>query len=799
VSARLSGARVTRTEDKRLLTGGGRFLDDLDHDALAVAFVRSPHAHARVVDIDVTEAVDTPGLVAVYTHDDLSGRAADPLPIALPHPALTSPRAPFALARDEVNHVGEAVVMVVARDRYAAEDAAERISVAYETLAPVVGLDAALAADNLVHHDVPGNVAGIIQQQRGDVESALAAAPNVLELDLSIERSMASPLEGRGVYAQVDPVNDHLLIYSSTQVPHAVRAAVAHVLGRPQDTVQVVAPDIGGAFGVKGVRPWPEEVLIPWAALRLGRPVKWVEDRREHFVASAQERAQAQHVRVGFDDDGRVLAYDIEVLHDVGAYTQYGLVVSQNTSSHLLGPYRVDAKRATVKALYTNAVMVAPYRGAGRPEAAFAMERMMDAVAEQTGLDPLTVRERNLVRPEQMPYPQGFVGQDRREVVYDSGDFPATLDKLKALVGWDDFVAFKERARGEGRRVGIGAACYVENTGLGPYEGGHVHVETNGRVLVAVGLSAQGQGHQTAFAQVAADELGVPMQDVHVTTGDTRGLRHSGGTFASRGLVMGGNAVALAARRVRTQALQVASSALEVDPSDLEIVEGHIRVKGDPQSAIPLGAVAAMANPLRYAFDEGVQTASRFAGAVTPLVDGAEPGLAATEYFSAAQSTFANGAHAVVVETDPQTAEIRVLRYCVVHDCGRVVNPLIVEGQVHGGVAQGIGGALYERLVYDEHGQLLNASFMDFLMPYVSEVPTVEIDHLESPSPLNPLGVKGAGEAGVIPGSAALASAIEDAEGFPIRQMPIGPSDLFALRQRYASGQWPALRRRDRQ
>jgi carbon-monoxide dehydrogenase large subunit len=785
---------VTRLEDDRLLRGAGCYVDDLGEGALEVAFVRSPHAHARIVDIDVTDAaLDVPGLVAIYTWGDLPAPTRQPLPVSLPHPGLHSPRTQHALARDEVNHVGEAVVMILARDRYAAEDACGAVEVTYEPLPAVVGVVAAERADHAVHPDVPDNIAGVVRQESGDVDAALAAAPHVLDVDLWVERSMASPLEGRGVYAHPDPAGGRLRLYTSTQVAHGVRAGVAHMLGRPAADLDVITPDVGGAFGVKGVRPWPEEVLVAWAADHLGVGVKWTEDRREHFVASAHERAQQQRVRVGFDEDGRLLGYDVEILHDVGAYTQYGLVVSQNTSSHLLGPYGVAAKRATVTALYTNAVMIAPFRGAGRPEAVYAVERTLDAVAAHLGLDRTLVRERNLIRPEQMPYGQGFFGQDGREVVYDSGDYPASMQKLKDLVGWDDFADYRGKAASAGRRVGIGMACYVENTGLGPYEGAHVVVEPSGIVRVATGLTTQGQGHFTAFAQVVSQELGVRLEDVVITTGDTRRVAHSAGTYASRGAVVGGTAIAMASRVVREKALRAAADALEADLADLEIADGVVRVAGNPDSGIPLGALAVLCNPLRYSFDAATRAALPLVtrpGLTVPGADGDEPGLSGTRYFSPPGSTYANGMHAVIVETDPETAEIKILRYCVVHDCGTVINPMIVEGQIHGGVAQGVGGALYERMEYDENGQLLNASFMDFLMPYSTEVPdTIEIDHLETPSPLNLLGIKGAGEAGVIPSAAAIASALEDAEGFAITRMPISPSELHALRREHLDQQ----------
>jgi carbon-monoxide dehydrogenase large subunit len=783
------GEPIERLEDDRLLRGHGAYLDDLGPDALAAAFVRSPHAHARITGIDVSGALDVPGLVAVYTYEDLSGRLAEPLPLLIPHPALTHGRTGFPLAASEVNHVGEPVVMIVARDRYLAEDAAEAISVDYDPLPPVVGVDAARAADHLVHPDVPGNVAAQMTQSNGDAAAAIASSPHQLELDLVIERSASTPLEGRGVLARWDTESRRLRIWTSTQTSTGVRAAVAAKLDLALADVDVITPDVGGGFGVKIVHPWPEEVLVPWAARRLGQPVKFTEDRAEHFVASAHERGQRHHVRVGFDSGGRVLGLDVRFWHDNGAYIPYGLIVPIITSTQLLGPYKPGAYRVEFTSLYTNTVIVTPYRGAGRPQGAFVMERTMDAIAAYLGLDRALVRERNFIRPDEMPYDQGLIFQDGRPLIYDSGDYPAALSKLKALVGWDSFPAVQAQAREQGRNLGIGLACYVEGTGVGPYEGAHVVVETSGKVKVATGLTTQGQGHQTVFAQIVADELGVPIGDVEVTTGDTRAFGYAVGTFASRAAVMSGSAVALAARAAKAKAIKVAAAALEASPDDLEVTDGMVRVKGDPASAIALGTVAVLSNPLRYAFDEAAKAATQFAGGDIdgpPVAEGESPGLEGQEFFSPVRSTFASGMHAVIVETDPETAEVSILKYCVVHDCGKLINPRIVEGQIHGGVAQGVAGALYERMAYDETGQLQNASFMDFLMPYVTEVPDgIEIDHLETPSPLNPLGIKGAGEAGVIPGAAVFASAIEDAEGIPITAMPISPSDLFELRRRH--------------
>jgi CO/xanthine dehydrogenase Mo-binding subunit len=712
---------------------------------------------------------------------------AEPLPLLIPHPSLTHPRTPHCLANGEVNHVGEAIVMVVAADRYVAEDVCDLIRVGYESLPPVVGIDTARTATHLVHEDVPGNVAANHVQENGDARAAIAAAPHRLTLDLDIERSASMPMEGKGVLASWDADDRSLRVHTSTQTSTSVRMAVAAKLDLPVDRVEVIAPDVGGGFGVKIVHPWPEEILVPWAAKLLGRDVKWVEDRREHFVSSAHERGQLQHVEAGFDDDGRLLGLDVEIWHDNGAYTPYGVIVPIVTSTQLLGPYKPGAYRVGFTSLYTNTVLVTPYRGAGRPQGVFAMERTMDAIAAQLGKDRIAVREANLILPEDMPYDQGLVFQDGRPLIYDSGDYPAMLAKICELVGWDGFERVRAAARAEGRQVGIGLACYVEGTGMGPYEGAHIRVETSGEVVVSTGLTTQGQGHQTSFAQIAADVLGIPLENVTLITGDTRRFKYAVGTFASRAAVMSGNAIAVAAEKVAAKAKKIAAAALYVEPGDLEIVDGVVRVKQNPDISIPLTAVAVLSNPLRYAFDEATRAATQFASAADPdappVAPGEEPGLEATGYYSPARSTFANGAHAVVVETDPETAEIKILRYCVVHDCGTVVNPRIVEGQVHGGVAQGVGGALYERIVYDEHGQLLNASYMDFLIPFSTEVPVIEADHLESPSTVNPLGIKGAGEAGVIPVSAAIASAIEDAEGIPITRMPISPSELFHLRQ----------------
>ncbi|WP_226354762.1 aerobic carbon-monoxide dehydrogenase large subunit [Pseudonocardia sp. ICBG601] len=792
MTTKLMGQRVQRVEDQRFLRGGGRYVDDIDPGpgVLHAAVLRSPHAHARIRDIDVSGVLDVPGVHAVYTHDDLTGPMAEPLPVLIPHPALTHGRTQFALARDEVNHVGEAIAFVVAEDRYVAEDAVDRIVVDYEVLPAVVGIEASRAAARLVHDDVPGNVGARMEQAVGDAPAAIAAAPHRLELDLEIERSACMPMEGRGTVARWDPATGRLVLWTSTQSSTGVRAAVAAKLGLDIGRVDVITPDVGGGFGVKIVHPWPEELLVPMAARALGRPVKFVEDRREHFVSSAHERGQVQHVEVGFDDDGRLLGLDVEFWHDHGAYTPYGLIVPIITSTQLLGPYKPGAYRVVFSSLYTNTVIVTPYRGAGRPQGCYAMERTMDAIAAYLGRDRTEVRAANFIQPHEFPYDHGLIFQDGRPLEYDSGDYPASLEKLRKLIDWDGFASFRRECAEQGRTVGIGLACYVEGTGVGPYEGAHVHVETTGEVKVATGLTTQGQSHETAFAQIVADELGVRFSDVEVVTGDTRRMPYAVGTFASRAAVMSGSAILKAARRTKEKALRLAADALEADVADLEIVDGVVGVRGTERS-IPLGTLSVLSNPLRYAFDEASKAATQFSVGDTdalPVPEGEQPGLEGTDFHSPPRATYASGMHAAIVETDPDTAEIRILRYAVVHDCGHLINPMVVEGQIHGGVAQGVGGALYERMAYDESGQLLNASFMDFLMPYVSEVPDgIEIDHLETPSPLNPLGIKGAGEAGVIPVSAVIAAAVEDAEGFPVTAMPISPSDLFSLREEHRS------------
>ena len=773
MTTRWFGAPVQRVEDDRLLRGHGRFTDDIGEDALECCFVRSPYAHARITSIDAAAARAMPGVVAVYTAADLPFGGVD-LPLLIPHPNLTHGRTQRCLASDIVRYSGEAVAFVVAENRYLAEDAAELVQVEYEPLPVVITPEVAARAEHLVHSDVPGNIAAEMLQEVGDVDAAMAAAPRRKRLRFRYERGAASPMEARAVWARWSSDEHRLTVYDSTQSPTSIRGGLAVLFSLPESSVDVIAPDVGGGFGPKIMLFYPDELLVPYAAMQLGRPVKWTEDRQEHFTAVNQERGQVHEVEVGFDDEGRLLALQDDFLHDGGAYTPYGIILPIITSAQVPGPYRIPNYRVRFRDLYTNAVPTSPYRGAGRPHACFVMERTLDAIAADLGIDRIEVRRRNLIQAGDFPYDVGVAWQDGNTVVYDSGNYPVLLDKAIALLG----------PKPAGDHVGMGIGIYVEGTGVGPYEGAHVQVLVSGKVVAATGIPNQGQAHATVWAQVVADELGVDVKDVEITSGDTRRFPWGVGTFASRGAVTAGNAMHVAARMVAAKARQIAADHLEADPADLELAGGRVRVKGSPDRGMPLGAVAVLSNPVRYAFGGGTEAATQFAAKPRPgppLQDGEQPGLEATGYYSPPGSTWASGCHAAYVRVDPKTFRLEILKYVVVHDCGRVINPLVLQGQIEGGVAQGIAGAFYERLAYDEDGQLRNASFMEFLMPYATEIPAIEIDHIETPSPLNPLGVKGAGEAGVIPVGAVIGSAIEEALGVPITEMPLSPLKLYEL------------------
>jgi aerobic carbon-monoxide dehydrogenase large subunit len=788
MTTRLIGARIPRNEDPRLLRGRACFVDDIEPPgALHGAGLRSPHAHARIVAIDTAQARALPGVHLVLTAAEL-GDLNQPSPLLIPHPGLSHPRTQRPLATDEVRYAGELVAFVVAEDRYVAEDAAGLIEVEYEPLPAVSGLEAAARPGSpLVHADVPGNRAARVVQQVGDPDAAFKRAARVLRERLWIERSCGSPIEARGVVAEHDARTGQLRVFSSTQAPLPIKNGLARIFGLPEFKVEVVAPDTGGGFGTKIMLFYPEEILVPYAAIRLGRPVKWTEDRLEHLLSASHERGQLHDVEVACDEAGQILGLRDRFLHDAGAYTPYGIVIPLITSTQLPGPYRLRHYRVEFDVLYTNKVQTTPYRGAGRPHGAFVMERVIGLIARELQLEPAEVRRRNFIRPEEFPWDVGLTFQDGGPTRYDSGNYPAGLEMALEAVGAREFRARQAADRAEGRYRGLGIGCYVEGTGIGPYEGAHVRIEPSGKVFVATGLTTQGQGHQTTFAQIAAEALGCHPADVTVVTGDTGRFNWGAGTFASRALVTSGNAVAIAARKVRDKALRLAADLLEASPGDVELVDGAARVKGVPGRRLTLGALATVANPIRYAYGkEAAEAALKLVKPRQGAVMGPdeEPGLEARGYYAPPQATFASGCHAAIVEVDVETGQVTIEKYVVQHDCGTLINPTIVEGQVHGGVAQGIGGALYEKLVYDEAGQLLTGSFMDFLMPTAAEVPDIAVVHLETPSPLNPLGVKGVGEAGAIPVPALVAEAVDDALapfGVRVREMPLSPTRILEL------------------
>ncbi len=788
MTTRMIGARIPRNEDPRLLRGLGCFVGDINPPGvLQAAGLRSPHAHARIISVDAAGARALPGVHLVLTAADL-GPLNQPTPLLIPHPSLTQPRTQLPLAADEVRYVGELIAFVIADDRYLAEDAVDLIDVRYEPLRAVTEIEEALADGSpLVHADVPANRAARLAQRVGDPEAAFSQAAHVLRERLYVERSCASPIEARGVVAEYDARTGKLRAWISTQAPLPIKNGLARLFGIPEFNVEVIAPDVGGGFGAKIMLFYPEEILVPHAAIRLGRPVKWVEDRREHFTSASQERGQIHRIEVAVDEAGRILGLRDRFLHDAGAYTPYGIVIPLITAAQLPGPYRIRHYEAEFDVVYTNKVQATPYRGAGRPHGAFVMERLIGLIARELGIEPVEVRRRNLIQPDEFPWDVGLTFQDGSPTRYDSGNYPAGLEMALRTIGFPDFRARQAAARAEGRYLGLGVACYVEGTGIGPYEGAHVRVEPSGKVLVATGLTTQGQGHYTTFAQIAAEALGCEPGDITVVTGDTTRFNWGAGTFASRALVTSGNAVGIAAGKVRDKALRLAAELLEVSPADLELAEGTVRVKGMPSRRLTLGALAAVADPIRYAYGkEAAEAALKLVkprqGAV--LAEDAEPGLEARGFYAPPQATFASGCHAAIIEVDLGTGQLAFLKYVAQHDCGTIVNPMVVEGQIHGGVVQGIGGAFYERIVYDRDGQLLSGSFMDFLMPTAAEVPEIEVVHLETPSPLNPLGIKGVGEAGAIPVAALVAEAVEDALasfGVRVREMPLSPDRILEL------------------
>jgi aerobic carbon-monoxide dehydrogenase large subunit len=775
MATRNFGAPIRRNEDKRLLSGQALFVDDVELPGmLYAAFLRSNVAHATIRSIDVAAARAREGVVAVYTAADLGAYWA-PGPLLVPPPPIAgivfNQRTQVPLAKDKVRHVGEPLAVVFAQSRYLAEDALADIVVELDPLPVVVDLEKALAdTSSRVHDDVRGNVAAHVHQGRGNYAAARARAEHIISRRFHYDHGASSPIETRGIVANWDARANQLTVWDTTQAPVFLRNGLAAMLGLSERQVRVIAPFVGGGFGPKIMLFYPEEVVIPWAAMQLNRPIKWIEDRLEHFFATTQERGQTHDAEIALTRDGRILGVKDVFLHDTGAYNPYGLTVPINSQCTLLGPYVIANYDSTFTAIFTNKPIVTPYRGAGRQHGVFVMERLLDIAAHELGIDRAEIRRRNFIPPDAFPYNNEIIYQDFAPLSYDSGNYEPVLDKALDMIGYRRFLAEEQpRLRAQGRHVGIGIVCYVEGTGIGPYEGAKIQVQSNGKVSLATGIGTQGQGHFTVFAQIAADQLGVNVGDVDVVTGDTDQFYWGAGTFASRGAVVAGNAVNEAAKVVRQRILKLAAEHFECAEEDLEIANGQVSVVGVPGQAVTLGALALKANPMR--------------GAVRP---GAEPGLESTQYFGPPGGATAAGAHAMIVEVDPQTFTLEVRKYVVVHDCGTVINPLILAGQIHGGVAQGIGNAFYEQLVFDEEGQLLNASLADYLLPTALEVPRMEIGHTVTPSPLNPLGIKGAGEAGAIPVGPLFAQAIEDALGLlqrniELNEIPLSPNRLFEL------------------
>src|SRR6516225_51403 len=738
------GRSISRREDKRLLTGRGQFIADLKlPQMLHAAFVRSPLAHARIKAIHLSRAAASPGIIYALSGPELA-RQLPPVPdtqLALPSKWTTlvqhkfiNPQQP-PLAYDKVRHVGEAVAVILAETQYAAEDAAELVRLDLEPLPPVLDPETALRPDATLIHDRFGtNLIGGFTVGKGEVDSALARSPHRLQRRFYHHRYAAMPMECRGAVGLYDPRTDSVTIWSSTQVVHWVRREAATALKLPEARVRCIALDVGGGFGVKG-HVYPEDLLIPFLARKLGRPVQWIEDRREHLLCSCQSRDQIHYVDVGFNDEGRILALRDRFIVDCGAWNPIGAGVVYNTAVHLPGPYKIDAID-------------------------------IDVIASELGLEPAEVRLRNMIRADEMPYHMGMPYRDGQPIVYDGGDYPAALEKALSAIG--GLAAFRERQRAawkEGRYLGLGIGCYVEGTGVGPFESATVRVDPSGKIFVASGACPQGQGMETIFAQVVADAWGVAPDDVVISLGDTAGIAIGFGTIASRTTVTLSSAIHGASERLRSKVFAIAANVLECAVTDLELRQGCVGIVGVPGAEVSLAKVAQAARP----------------GWDHRRPPGVDAGLEETYYYEPPTVTWSYAVHAAIVDVDVELGRVKIEKYVVTHDCGVMVNPMLVEGQIVGGAVQGIGGALLEEIKYDSQGQPVTTSFMDYMLPTVRDFPPLHLIHQHSPSPLNPLGVKGVGEGGPISPPAALANAISDAlHPFKVEfnQIPIAPRHI---------------------
>ncbi len=766
---KLFGAAVKRTEDPALLTGRGRFVDDIHlPEMLHAAFVRSAYAHARILAID-PKGAETAGAIAVLSYRDLpEGLQRKTLAVSVPNPAISQLVLPYALAKEEASYVGEPIAIVLAESRAVAEDAAALVAVEYEPLpAALYCRDAALPDAPPAHSHLPHNIAAKVRVNVGDVDRAFARAAHVFGETITVHRGGAFFIECRGIVVEPHPILGGFTVYCTTQTPHRLKRQIVELFDLREDQLRVAVPEIGGGFGPKGT-VYPDYIAAVAAAQRLGRPVKWVADRREDFLATCQQRDQWWELEIALDEEARILGLRGRMVHDSGAYMTGSLTVPWISATTVPGPYVVPNYRLDYSAVLTNKVPGTSVRGSGRPEAVVVMERMIERAARELKLDPAELRRRNLIQPQAMPYNVGILFRDNRPVVYDSGDYPAALEKLLAAADYAGFRARQMKARHNGRHLGFGLSNAVEATGLGPYESATVSVAPSGRITVYTGASPQGQGHKTTLAQIAADALGVGLEDIVVVAGDTGTVAQGMGSFAARTAVNAGSSVHLAAEAVALKAKRIAAQLFEVAEEDLELEGGAVRVKGVPGMAKPLGELA-------------TRTLGVPGFAMAAAID---PGLDGTAYFKPEQSVYASSAHAAEVEVDIETGQVRILAFTVVHDCGRAINPLVVEGQVKGGVAHGVGNALFERLIYDAEGQPLVTTFGDYLLPIAGDVPKVKIIHHECPTPLNPLGVKGAGEGGTIAAIAAILGAIENALepwGVVIRESPLTPERIVEL------------------
>ncbi len=763
---RFVGSEVKRLEDPRLLRGQAQYVDDLTLTGLAHGWVvRSPHAHARIAALDTSAATKLPGVFAVLTARDLAG-AVRPKPLILAPPGTRVP-ARLPLAEGRVRFAGEPVAFVVAADRATARDAADLVAVEYDPLPPVVDPERALAADApQLWPEAPGNVAYEHSWSSGDVEAAFARAHRVVRIRVANQRLVALPLEPRGCLAQWQA--GALTFWTSTQGAHKTRSLLAETLAVPEHAIRVIAPEVGGGFGVKfGL--YDEEVLVAVAARRLGRPVKWIETRSEHMLATMHGRGQVHTAELAVDRDGTFLALRVTGLGDMGAHLEGFTCLPPILCGRLItGAYRIGAAAYTTRGVFTTKTPTGPYRGAGRPEASFLIERLADLAARELGLDPVEIRRRNFVRDGDFPF------RAASGLTYDSGRYALTLDRALALLDYPAFRAEQARARREGRCLGVGFSTFVETASTGPsrtgalagHEYGSVRVEPSGRVTVLTGTSPHGQGTATTLAQIVADELGVTPEDVTVIHGDTAAVPQGFGTGGSRAASVGGTAVLLAARTVRDKARAIAAHLLEAATADVELDAGRFFVRGFPQRAVTLREVAQAAH-------RGQR-----------LPPDMEPGLEGTRVWDPPDFTIPFGVYVAVVEVMPETGEVRLRRFIGVDDVGNVINPLLLEGQLHGGIAQGVAQALWEEVVHDESGQLLTGSLMDYAAPRADLLPPFELDRTVTPTPVNPLGAKGVGEAGCVGAPQAVVNAVLDALapfGAAHVDMPLRPEKLWRL------------------